>query len=213
MIRAVVSDFGGVLTAPLMEGFARFQADTGVAPEDFGAAIARATSAGGGRNPLYALEVGAIGEGEFLATIERELAAGVGRPVALHGFGERYMNALDANDELFAYYRALHARGLRFAMLTNNVREWEPFWRAKLPIDEIFETVVDSAFVGLRKPDPAIYAIVLERLGLPADECVFVDDLAVNVDAARALGFAVVRYRDTAQAIAELDALVGGRSA
>ena len=76
--------------------------------------------------------------------------------------------ALDANDELFAHYRTLHARGIRFAMLTNNVREWEPLWRSKLPVDEIFETVVDSAFVGLRKPDPAIYAIVLERLALPA---------------------------------------------
>jgi putative hydrolase of the HAD superfamily len=88
------------------------------------------------------------------------------------------------------------------------VREWEPLWRAKLPVDEIFETVVDSAFVGLRKPDPAIYAIVLERLRLPAAACVFVDDIAVNVEAARELGFAAVRFRDTDQAIAELDALL-----
>ena len=212
MIRAVVSDFGGVLTAPLMEGFARFQADTGVAPATFGAALAAAARANGGRNPLFELEVGAISEAEFLATLERELEAGLGRPVALHGFGERYMAALDANDELFAHYRALHAGGIRFAMLTNNVREWEPHWRAKLPIDEIFETVVDSAFVGLRKPDPAIYAIVLERLALPAEACAFVDDIAVNVEAARALGFAAVHFRDTAQAIAELDALTGAPS-
>ena len=93
-------------------------------------------------------------------------------------------------------------------MLTNNVREWEPLWRTKLPIDEIFETVVDSGFVGLRKPDRAIYELVLERLGLPAAACAFVDDLAVNIEAARGLGFAVVHYRDTEQAIAELDALL-----
>jgi putative hydrolase of the HAD superfamily len=212
VIRAVASDFGGVLTAPLMEAFARFQADTGVTPGQFGAALARAADANGGRNPLFELEVGAIGEGDFLAALERELAAGLGRPVALHGFGERYMNAIDPNAELFAHYRSLHARGLRFALLTNNVREWEPYWRAKLPIDEIFETVVDSAFVGVRKPDPAIYAIVLERLGLPAEACAFVDDIAVNVEAARELGFAVVHFRDTAQAIAELDALTGAPS-
>jgi putative hydrolase of the HAD superfamily len=212
VIRAVVSDFGGVLTVPLMKAFARFQADTGVTPSDLGGAIARATEANGGRNPLYELEVGAISEADFLALLERELEAGLGRPVALHGFGERYMNATDPNDELFAYYRKLHARGLRFAMLTNNVREWEPYWRAKLPIDDIFETVVDSAFVGVRKPDPAIYAIVLERLGLEAAECAFVDDLAVNVDAARSLGFAGVHFRDTAQAIAELDALTAAPS-
>jgi epoxide hydrolase-like predicted phosphatase len=207
VIRAVVSDFGGVLTAPLMHGFARIQADTGVPAEAFGAALARATATDG-RNPLFELEVGAITEAEFLTTIERELAAILDRSVTLHGFGERYMAALDPNDALFAHYRALHARGKRFAILTNNVREWEPLWRAKLPIDEIFETVVDSGFVGLRKPDRAIYELVLERLGLPAADCAFVDDLAVNVDAARELGFAVVHYRDTEQAIAELDALL-----
>jgi putative hydrolase of the HAD superfamily len=212
VIEAVVSDFGGVLTAPLLQGFARIQADTGVPAEAFGAALARATAAGDGRNPLFELEVGAISEGEFLATLERELEAGLGRPVTLHGFGERYMAALDANDELFAHYRGLHERGVRFAMLTNNVREWEPLWRAKLPVDEIFETVVDSAFVGLRKPDPAIYAIVLERLRLPAAACAFVDDIAVNVDAARSLGFAAVHFRDTGQAIAELDALISAPS-
>ena len=205
MIRAVVSDFGGVLTAPLLEGFARVQQDTGVPPRAFGEALQRA----GEPNPLFALEVGAITETEFLGTLERELTEILGRDVSLHGFAARYMGALDANDALFDHYRALHARGIRLALCTNNVREWEPHWRAKLPIDDIFETVVDSAFVGVRKPDPEIYAIVLERLRLPAEACAFVDDIARNVEAARELGFAAVHFRDTAQAIAELDALVG----
>jgi putative hydrolase of the HAD superfamily len=207
VIRAVVSDFGGVLTAPLMLGFARIQGDTGVPSEAFGTALARATAAAG-RNPLYELEVGAITEGEFLARMERELTSILGRPVSLHGFGARYMAALEPNEALFAHYRRLHEAGMRLALLTNNVREWEPLWRTRLPIDEIFETVVDSAFVGLRKPDPAIYALVLERLGLPASACVFVDDLAVNIEAAHALGFAVVHHRETERTIAELDALV-----
>jgi putative hydrolase of the HAD superfamily len=93
-------------------------------------------------------------------------------------------------------------------MLTNNVREWEPLWRTKLPIDEIFETVVDSGFVGLRKPDPAIFALVLERLALPAEACVFVDDMALNIEAAERLGFAVVHHVDTSTTIAELDRLL-----
>jgi putative hydrolase of the HAD superfamily len=207
VIRAVVSDFGGVLTAPLMDGFVRIQDDLGIPPQAFGEAFARA-AARDGRHPLHEVEVGAITEGEFLATIEHDLGAILGRPVTLHGFGERYLNGLDPNAELFAYYRRLHDRGVRLALLTNNVREWEPFWRSKLPVDEIFETVVDSGFVGLRKPDPAIYALVLERLALAAEECAFVDDLAVNVEAARALGFAVVQHRETEQTIAELDALL-----
>jgi putative hydrolase of the HAD superfamily len=207
VIRAVVSDFGGVLTVPLLEGFARYEARSGVSAKVIGDALARAAAADG-INPLFELEVGAISEGEFLARLEREAGAILERPVALARFGEDYMDGLDANTELFAYYRGLHDRGIRLAMLTNNVREWEPFWRAKLPIDEIFETVVDSGFVGVRKPDPAIYALVLERLALPAEACVFVDDLAHNIEAARALGFAVVHHRETADTIAELDAVL-----
>ena len=104
MIRAVVSDFGGVLTSPLLDGFARIQADLGVPPEAFGTALARAAAADG-RNPLYEIERGAITEAEFLERIERELAAILDRPVTLREFGERYMAALDPNDALFAYYR------------------------------------------------------------------------------------------------------------
>jgi putative hydrolase of the HAD superfamily len=207
VIQAVVSDFGGVLTAPLFTGFQRIQDDTGVPRGAFAAAMQAATRADG-INPLYRLETGELSEQAFLARLERELAAILGREVTLHGFGERYLGALDPNDALFAHYRALHARGVRLAMLTNNVREWEPYWRTKLPIDEIFETVVDSGFVGVRKPDPRIYALVLERLSLPAEACAFVDDLERNVEAARELGFRAVHFRDTEQAIDELDALL-----
>jgi putative hydrolase of the HAD superfamily len=209
VIRAVVSDFGGVLTTPLLKGFERFQADTGVPAEAFGAALAHAAAGDDGRNPLFELEVGAISEGEFLATLEREISAGLGRPVELHGFAERYMGALDANEALFAHYRALHARGIRFALLTNNVREWEPLWRSKLPVDEIFETVVDSAFVGLRKPDPAIYRLTCARLGVAAERCLFVDDIERNCTAAAEVGMAAVWFRDTGQAIAEMRAALG----
>jgi len=210
VIRALVSDFGGVLTVPLLEGFARYEERSGVPASAIGAALERATGAADGRNPLHELETGAITEGEFLAVLEREVGAVLGRAVSLHGFGATYMGGLHENAELFGYYRALHEGGLRLAMLTNNVREWEPLWRTKLPIDEIFETVVDSGFVGMRKPDPAIYALVLERLGLPAEACVFVDDLAHNIEAARALGFAVVHHEDTARTIAALDAVLAG---
>jgi putative hydrolase of the HAD superfamily len=202
---AVVSDFGGVLTVPLLEGFARFEERSGVSAEQIGRAIAAVTAASG-RNPLHELEIGAISEGEFLAALEREVTAIRGTPVELARFGEEYMAGLEVNADLFAHYRRLHDRGVRLAMLTNNVREWEPYWRTKLPIDEIFEVVVDSGFVGMRKPDPRIYALVLERLGLEAAACVFVDDLAVNVEAAAALGFAAVLHRDTGETIAAVDA-------
>jgi putative hydrolase of the HAD superfamily len=160
-------------------------------------------------HPLFALERGEISEAEFLARVGRELEAVLGRSVELHGFGARLMEALEPNQELFDFYANLRRdRGLRFALCTNNVREWESAWRAKLPIDDLFEVVVDSAFVGTRKPEPEIYALTLERLGLPAGACVFVDDLERNVEAAREAGMHGIVYGHTAQAIAELEALL-----
>jgi putative hydrolase of the HAD superfamily len=100
--------------------------------------------------------------------------------------------------------RELKERGYRMALLTNNVREWEPTWRSMLPVDEIFELVVDSAFVGCRKPEPRIYEITLERLGVPGSECLFIDDVTVNCEGARALGLTAVHFRDNEQAIAEI---------
>jgi putative hydrolase of the HAD superfamily len=205
-LRAVISDFGGVLTSPLEAAFLAAQGDVAIAPEAYGRAMAAAT-AEGGELPLFALERGEITEGEFLAQVERGLAEVLGRPVSLDGFGARLMNALEPNQPLFDHYRGLRDRGVRLALLTNNVREWEPLWRTKLPIDDVFETVVDSGFVGMRKPERGIYELTLERLGLPAQACVFVDDLEVNVAAARELGMQTVHFRNTEQAIAELDAL------
>jgi epoxide hydrolase-like predicted phosphatase len=94
-------------------------------------------------------------------------------------------------------------------LLTNNIREWEPYWRSMLPVDEIFEIVVDSAFVGVRKPEHEIYELTLERLGGVAPHgALFVDDVEVNCNAARELGMAAVRFLDTEQAIAEIEAVL-----
>ena len=69
---------------------------------------------------------------------------------------------------MIEYMRELRGRGYKMAICTNNIREWEAHWRAMLPVDEIFDVVVDSAFVGSRKPEPRIYEITLERLGAHA---------------------------------------------
>jgi putative hydrolase of the HAD superfamily len=96
------------------------------------------------------------------------------------------------------------------AILTNNVREWEEHWRAKLPIDEIFELVVDSAWVGMRKPEAEIYLLTCERLGgLDPADCLFVDDNELNVEAARKLGMRAVLFESNEQAIPEIRAALG----
>jgi putative hydrolase of the HAD superfamily len=117
-----------------------------------------------------------------------------------------FFERLERNPPMIELVRELRDGGVRAALLTNNVREWESLWRSKLPeIDELFEVIVDSAFVGLRKPDPAIYTLTLERLGdVDPERCVFVDDLDVNCDTARELGMTAVRYESPEQAIPEI---------
>jgi putative hydrolase of the HAD superfamily len=203
MTRVLICDFGGVLTSPLQEGFLAYQQESGVSLEELGRAMAKATEEHGD-HPLFMLERGEIGELEFRDRIERHLEAGFD----LTRLRTLYFERLVPNRPMIDFVRDVRERGARTALLTNNVREWEPLWRSKVPeIDELFELVVDSAFVGLRKPDPAIYELTLERLGdgvRPAD-CVFVDDLEVNCEAARALGMSAVRFVDAEQAIPEIE--------
>ncbi len=207
-VEAIVSDFGGVLTTPLMDAFVGLQEHHGIPPEAFGGALVRAAAADGGANPLFELETGRLTEGQFVERLSAALREELGRAVDLERFGETFFRHLQPNDELFAFMRDLHARGYRMAILTNNVREWEPLWRPMLPIDEIFDVVVDSGFVGVRKPDPRIYELTLERIGVAAEAAVFVDDMEVNCDAARALGMHAVHFRSNAQAIAEVERLL-----
>ncbi|MBV9797359.1 MAG: HAD family phosphatase [Solirubrobacterales bacterium] len=209
-IEAVISDFGGVLTSPLLDSFAALQDSSGISLEALGNAMA-AIWKRNDAHPLFELETGRMTEAEFLAALSDELTAQLGRRTELHGFGERYFAHLDPNERMIEYMRELHGRGIRLAICTNNVREWEQLWRAKLPVDEIFDVVVDSAFVGTRKPEPRIYEITLERLGVAPHSSLFVDDVELNCNAARELGIAVVWFRSTEQAIEEIErALAAG---
>jgi putative hydrolase of the HAD superfamily len=204
-IEAVVSDFGGVLTTPLLTSFMAVQDEIGISPENLGKAM-RTITEEDGENPLYKMERGEMAEVDFLARLGDGLEPLLGHRPELHRFREIYFQALNPNLPMIELMRELKADGKRMAMLTNNVREWEPLWRSMLPVDEIFETVVDSGFVGVRKPEPRIYEMTLERLGLPAEACLFVDDLPHNCEGAREAGMAAVHFRDNEQAIAEIRA-------
>lgn len=204
-VRAIVSDFGGVLTTPLLPSFLALQDEIGVSPEHFGTALRTLTDERG-ENPLYEMERGEISEVEFLELLGRGLEPLLDHEPHLHRFRELFIGGLDANPEMIELMAELRDQGLRMAMLTNNVREWEELWRAKLPVDEIFETVVDSAFVGARKPEAQIYELTLERIGMQAEQCVFIDDMLVNIEAARELGFVAVHFQDNEQAIGEIRA-------
>jgi len=209
-IEAVISDFGGVLTTPLIGSFAAFQNETGIPVEALGRAMGGIAEREG-EHPLFELERGRITEERFLSQLAEELTPELGHRPVLHRFAEIYFDALEPNEPMIDLMRDLRGRGYRMALLTNNIREWEPYWRAMLPVDEIFEIVVDSAFVGVRKPEPEIYEITLERLGgIAPERALFVDDVEVNCEAARELGMAAVHFRDNEQAVPEIEAALAG---
>jgi putative hydrolase of the HAD superfamily len=205
--RAVISDFGGVLTSPLLESFLTVETSYGVPPGSLGLANME-IAARDGVNPLFELELGRITEASFLAGLSQELTGKLGREVSLERFGERFVSHLHPNEPMIEFMRQLKGRGYRMAICTNNIREWEQLWRAKLPVDEIFDVVVDSAFVGSRKPEPEIYRLTLDRLGVPPESALLIDDVELNCEAARALGLDAVWFQTTEQAIRETESLL-----
>jgi putative hydrolase of the HAD superfamily len=207
-IEAVICDYGGVLTNPLTETFAHFDAATGISAEEIGAAMA-AEAALSGRHLMADLETGQLSVSEFVDTLGQHLQRA---PQSLaDGFGATWFAGRTGNAPLISYLRRLRSRGVRLALLTNNVREFEPLWRATVPVDELFELVVNSAHEGIRKPDPDIYRRTLERLGLPGERCLFLDDLEENCAPARAFGMHTVRFASNDQAIADIERALGGR--
>jgi putative hydrolase of the HAD superfamily len=207
-ITAVISDFGGVLTTPLIQSFAAFQDETGIPPETLGNAMQRIADRDG-EHPLFRLEKGQITEADFLERMADDLEPELGHRPEMHRFSEIYFEALEPNPPMIELMRELARGGMRTALLTNNVREWEPLWRSMLPVDEIFELVVDSAFVGCRKPEPRIYEITLERLAVRAEDCLFVDDVEDNCEAARELRMTALHFEANEQAIGEIRAALG----
>jgi putative hydrolase of the HAD superfamily len=199
-VEAIVCDFGGVLTTPLVESFMAFQDQTGITTETLGKAMQAAAEANGD-NPLFEMERGEITEVAFLAMLTDQLVPLLGHRPEMHRFKEIYFEALEPNPAMIDLMRALKDEGYRMAMLTNNVREWEPLWRAMLPVDEIFETVVDC-----RKPESRIYELTLERIARPAETCLFIDDVLVNIEGARKAGLRAVHFQDNEQAIPEIRA-------
>jgi putative hydrolase of the HAD superfamily len=205
MIEAVICDFGGVLTSPLLDSFVAFQNSSGISLEQLGVAMG-AIMAREGKHPLFELETGRMTEADFLRKLGEQLTDQLGRTVEMHGFGEQYFEHLHPNERMIDYMRELAGRGYKLAICTNNVREWEQLWRAKLPVDELFDVVIDSGFVGVRKPERAIYELTLEGLGVSAEAALIIDDIELNCDAARALGMQAIWFQSTDQAIADVEA-------
>ena len=206
-IEAVLFDLHGVLTSSPWEGLAAV--GTGGHSQEDVLAVMLGDYATDGDHPWHRLERGEIGLGEYLPAVmtlaaEAEVELDFNQ---LRGFNERIV----VQDAVVARVRSLRAEGYRTGVVTNNIREASSSWRARLPVDELFDVIVDSSDVGVRKPDPAIFAVALERLGgIAPAAAVFLDDAPGNVDGARRAGLHAILLEDPAAALAELDGLLSG---
>lgn len=202
-IEAVIFDYGGVLATSQWDAFADFERRHGLEP---GGLVPHFAVEHDGAPAWHAIETGHLPWADFAdAVVARAEAAGV----AL--FDVHDLTALMPLGALWPMVhrvRRLRDEGYKLGILTNNVREFADYWQATIPID-LFDVVVDSCEEGIRKPDPEIYLRTAERLLVEPKACVFLDDSAVNCEAAAAVGMkTVVVGPDIDAAIAELDDLL-----
>ena len=204
-VRAVLFDFAGVVTTPIHHMFNDLAEIAGAEPGELNALLMGDYGKGG--NPWHAIERGEISLGDLH---EWGLAEGAkhGWDLDLRTFVIGLAEA-ELRPEILAKARNLRERGYRTALITNNVRELADRWQARLPVDELFDEVVDSSAVGMRKPEPEIFHLTLERLGVTAAEAVLLDDMSVNIAAARGLGLTAIQVGEHAvDALVELEALL-----
>lgn len=204
-------DFGGVLSPSLDELFRSFEKKTGITPEQMQNAMAEV-----GRElgvpVLEPIELGTMPEAEWAALLSEALRrkwpdVDQSRADWDH-FGRQWFDGITVNEGVAVAARRLRREGFRVGVLSNNVREWGPYWK-KIVESVTFDAVVDSCDHGVRKPQPEMYALAGRIAQVAAEDCVLVDDLAENCAAAEAAGWTTVHFRDTRQALLELSAVTG----
>ena len=206
MIEAVIWDFGGVLTTSPFEAFARFETERGL-PADI---IRRTNAANHLENAWAKFERAEVDIEAFDALFAAEsLALGA----EVRGKDVLPLLAGDLRPEMVEALTRIKAR-FRTGCITNNLpaNAIGSASGRKLYIAEVmalFDHVIESAKIGLRKPDPRIYEMMVQKLGVDPNRCVYLDDLGVNLKPAREMGMTTIKVVDAAQAIGELEAATG----
>ncbi|MFD6390503.1 HAD-IA family hydrolase [Nocardia sp. NPDC060259] len=204
---AIWSDFGGVLTPPVADTFAAFCQKTGLAPDPLRSAIAAVTATFGTEDMMLPLDTPLVTEDEWLDLVRAALAE-QGIHAAIPSLAETWFADRPANTSWVNALLRYRTEGAFVGMLSNMPPAWEPYWRKMVVADELFDTVVNSAQVGCRKPDREIFDLAAERAGIAPDRCILVDDLPQNCAGARAAGWRAVLFVDAEQAIADVERAV-----
>lgn len=206
MITAALFDFGGVILSSPFDAFNAYEAEVGLAPDT----IRSINATNPDVNAWARFERGELDPTGFVEVFETEATA-LGHDVD----AQRVLDALKGHvrPEMVEALRRCGER-LKTAMLTNNFRDpaggssHDPGSELGA-IFEMFDEVIESSVVGVRKPELRFYEIACTRLGVRPEECVFLDDLGVNLKPARAMGMTTIKVVDPARALAELEQVVG----
>ncbi|BBF84970.1 HAD-superfamily hydrolase subfamily IA, variant 3 [Aquitalea magnusonii] len=201
-------DFGGVLSPPIPALFQQYQQKTGLAPAQLQQAM-RDVAAQMALPMLAPVENAVISEAEWGRRLENALR--MRHPeidlsrARLREFGAQWFAGVSPNRTMLQAVRQLKAAGYQVGILTNNVLEWEPHWRAMLQLDSVVELVVDSCKEGCRKPDARFFAIAAQRAAVQPADCLLIDDVQENIEAAASLGWHTLWFQDNAQTLLELE--------
>jgi putative hydrolase of the HAD superfamily len=208
-IRGVITDWGGVLTRPLPDTVNEWITSDQIDRHSYLAVmrlwVAQAYD-GGDSNPVHALERGECTNEEFESLLAAELTHLDGRPVAAAGLLSRMFAASALEAAMLDVIRSLRQAGLRTALLSNS---WgaDDYPRHLFP--DLFDVVVISAEVGMRKPEEQIFRHTAALLGLEPQECVFIDDIEANVAAAEAIGLVGLHHREPGPTTERLARVLG----
>lgn len=202
-IHAVIFDIGGVLTGSPVTRIKNFCAERGIAEE------IRLAVFGDHDGPWSRFERSELSPPEFAAEFDRVLSEGGCEPRGAP-FLEWFLQGFEPRPEMLAVVEYLRGR-VKLGSITNNVARDEPAQRrtSGLDVHSLFDVVVESSVVGVRKPEPRIYEIACELLGVEPRHAAFLDDLGANLKGARALGMTTIKVDETDSAIDELERVLG----
>lgn len=211
-IRGVILDWGGVMTSPIIETMNAWMLAEHIDRDSYVSVMRRwvvqAYAEGSEGNPIHALERGECTDEEFERLLAAELRHVDGQPVQADGLLGRMFAPGVLQAEMVELVRSLRRAGLRTALLSNS---WgtSGFAYPRHLFPELFDVVVISAEVGMRKPEERIFRHAAALLGLEPQECVFIDDVEANVTAAQAVGLAALHHREPAATLTQLADLLG----
>jgi putative hydrolase of the HAD superfamily len=199
--RAVIFDIGGVVVGSPLHAIARYERDR----EIVAGTINRVIVESGHGGAWSRLERGELGLEAFCADFDRDCAV-AGPTFSAREMMDRIAASITPRPQMIAAIRRIRGRGLKVAALTNNWVTDEP---VENPLRALFDVFVESSVLGLRKPDPRIYEITCERVGVPPSQVIFLDDIGRNLKAARELGMTTIKVDDPDSALGALGELLG----